>query len=360
MRKLTMALWVALGLVAARPVDAQVRVFVLAGQSNMEGKAQNKLWDFQATDDKTKAFFAHMRKGDKWVVRDDVFIKFLGRHGKLTLGYGSRGRTGCEFEFGLVMGEHFKEPVLLIKTAWGGRAIGKTFRPPSAGLPSKEALATELERRIKNTKNRNERRKKQAEARGRPPRLDAYPTMEELKAEFGRDYRAMIAEVRAVLDKPDKFFPSLKGKKLELSGFVWFQGWNDQYNGLEKEYASNLKHLIADVRKDLGVAKLPVVIGAMGQHGSKPVKGAMKTVQDAQLSMNSVPEFKGNVRTIRTDVLVDKAAEELYPGWRKHMSKWEKVGSDHPYHYLGSAIWFTRIGRGFAKTMLELLGESEK
>ena len=30
-------------------------------------------------------------------------------------------------------------------------------------------------------------------------------------------------------------------------------------------------------------------------------------------AMNGVPEFKGNVRAFRTDVLVDKAAEEIYP-----------------------------------------------
>ena len=74
-----------------------VKVYILAGQSNMEGKAQNKLWEHQATDPKTKEFFAHLRNGDQWAVRDDVFIKFLGRSGPLTLGFGSPGRTGCDY-----------------------------------------------------------------------------------------------------------------------------------------------------------------------------------------------------------------------------------------------------------------------
>ncbi len=34
---------------------------------------------------------------------------------------------------------------------------------------------------------------------------------------------------------------------------------------------------------------------------------------------------------------------------------WQKVGSDRPYHYFGSAIWFTRIGRAAAEAMLDLL-----
>ena len=71
-----------------------MKVFILAGQSNMEGKARNTLLDYQATDAKTKDLFAHLRKDDKWIVRDDVFIKFLDRKGPLTVGYGSPGCTG--------------------------------------------------------------------------------------------------------------------------------------------------------------------------------------------------------------------------------------------------------------------------
>ena len=93
----------------------------------------------------------------------------------------------------------------------------------------------------------------------------------------------------------------------------------------------------------------------MGQNGSKPAKGAMLTIQQAQLAMNEVPAFKGNVKTIRTDVLVDRAAEDLYPTWEKNREQWNLTGGDHPYHYLGSAIWFTRIGHAMAEGMAELL-----
>ena len=69
-----------------------------------------------------------------------------------------------------------------------------------------------------------------------------------------------------------------------------------------------------------------------------------------------MPEFKGNVKAIRTDVLVDKAAEELYPTWEKNREQW-KQGGDHGYHYLGSAILFNRIGKAMGEAMLELLPE---
>jgi alpha-galactosidase len=60
--------------------------------------------------------------------------------GKLTAGYGSRnnpqesqGKIGPEFTFGLTLDEQLDEPVLIIKTAWGGKSLHTDFRPPSAG-----------------------------------------------------------------------------------------------------------------------------------------------------------------------------------------------------------------------------------
>ena len=54
-----------------------VKVYVLAGQSNMEGKVQKILMDHQATDSKTSELFKHLRKDNDWIVRDDVMIKSL-------------------------------------------------------------------------------------------------------------------------------------------------------------------------------------------------------------------------------------------------------------------------------------------
>ena len=323
-----------------------VKVFILAGQSNMEGKASNKLYEHQARDAKTKHLFNHLRKDDQWLVRDDVFIKYLGRHGGLTLGYGSRGRTGVELEFGQVMGNHFKEPVLLIKTAWGGHSLVQKFRSPSAGLPDETFLKNELEKAIKRTKQRNEKN---------PKRQQPLPTMKSIKAVYGSSYRMMMDEVTETFANYETLFPSLKGRKLEIAGFVWFQGWNDQYNGAEKAYAANMEHFIKDVRKDLKAPNMPFVIGVMGQNGSKPAKGAMKVIQDAQLKMSTLPGFQGNVAAVRTDELIDKAAEELYPRWKQNFEQWEKTGSDRGYHYLGSAIWFNRMGKAFGESMVQLL-----
>ncbi len=323
-----------------------VKVFILAGQSNMEGKANNDLLDHQATDAKTKDLFTHLRKDDKWIVRDDVFIKFLKRKGPLTIGYGSPGRTGVELEFGHAMGKHFDEPVVLIKAAWGGHSLYKLFRSPSAGMPSDETLQDELAKAQKRVKQNNEKRK----------RSDPLPTMADVKKPYGSSYRNMMAEVKDVFDNYETMFPALKGKKLELAGFCWFQGFNDQFGEhAPGEYESNMKHFIKDVRKDLKAPKLPFTIAAIGTNGVNEAKGNCLKVRTAQMAMNDVPEFKGNVKAFRTDVLADKAAWALYPTWSKNLEQWKKTGSDRPYHYLGSAIWYNRIGKAFGQAMLELL-----
>ena len=121
------------------------------------------------------------------------------------------------------------------------------------------------------------------------------------------------------------------------------------------EYEKNMKLFVQDVRTTLKKPSLPFIIGALGQNGSTPAQGAMLQVREAQMAMNGVPEFAGNVKAIRTDILADKDAERLFPDWQKHFEEWKKVGSDRPYHYLGSAIWFNRIGSEFGKEMIELL-----
>ena len=162
-----------------------VKVFILAGQSNMEGKAKNTLLEHQAQDPKTKALFSHLRNDGKWVVRDDAFIKYLDRSGGLTIGYGSPNRTGVELEFGTVLAEYFDEPVLLIKAAWGGHSLYQKFRPPSLGLPAADRLNAELAKAVERVKKNNQKNN----------RSDALPTMKSITEPYGISYRAMLAEV---------------------------------------------------------------------------------------------------------------------------------------------------------------------
>ena len=185
---------------------------------------------------------------------------------------------------------------------------------------------------------------------------DPLPTMEDIKEEYGALYRKIIAEYKQVTENAETLFPALKGLTPELVGFVWFQGWNDQYGG-QDEYESNLKHLIHDMRRDLQAPNLPFVIVAMGQNGSKPAAGPMLTIREAQLAMNEVPEFKGNVTAFRSDLLVDTDAERIMaiPAKNRDKEELKRFAADEAYHYYGSPIWYTRIGLATGEAMLELL-----
>jgi alpha-galactosidase len=341
MRMLTMiAAGLLLGSVEAQTGAAKVKVFILAGQSNMEGKGQMKLAEFQSEAPEFKEFYRHLKKDGKWIVRDDVWINFLDRRGSLTVGYGSPGCIGPELEFGMAMGDRFEEPVLLIKTAWGGRSLGRDFLPPSAKQPSADELRAVVEK-----ENANPKKKKDV-------------TLEEVRERTGKSYREMMAEIRTTLAELGTRFPALAGREPEICGFVWFQGWNDLISApFADAYAANLECLIRDVRKDLKVPNLPVVIGQNGQNGFKPADGGMKKVKDAQASMEAVADFKGTVKVVATDVFWDADADKLIATWKQNKEAWDKVGSDFGYHYLGSVRTFCRIGRGFGEAMKELLGK---
>jgi alpha-galactosidase len=314
-----------------------VKVFILAGQSNMEGKAKVSVLEYQVRQPATRDLYKGLWKDGKWVERDDVWVKFLGEKGRLAVGYGSPKCIGPELGFGLVVGDHYAEQVLLIKTAWGGRSLYRDFRPPGAGLPPQAVLDRML-----------------AEQRKREPGA----TPGDVRRLFGASYRAMLGEVSGTLSDLKRHFPAYAGQGYELAGFVWFQGWNDMISAdYTAEYAANMAHFIRDVRKDLKAPKLPFVIGLMGVGGLKPDAG-VKRFQEAQAAVLEVAEFRGHVALVKTDRFWDTEAEAVFKkGWRENLEAWNRVGSDYPYHYLGSPRTMFRIGRAFGAAMLELRGQ---
>ncbi|MFT5130636.1 MAG: hypothetical protein ACI8W8_004267 [Rhodothermales bacterium] len=343
--------------VSADETAKTYKVFIYAGQSNAQGKAHIATANLQAEMAETKDLYAARRKDGEFVVRDDVFYRYAsqgptGSYGPLKIGVGSF-RFGGDYEFASMMGDHFNEPVLISKTAYGGNALRHTFRPPSAGLPSDAQLAEELAKAQKNVASRN------AKSKAKKP----LPTMDDIKGAYGKLYRQILTDYKEVTEHAGTLFPELKGMKPELAGIVWFQGWNDQYGG-QDEYAANMQHFITDIRRDLNEPNLPFVIVAMGQNGSKPAAGAMLTIRDAQMSMNEVPEFSGNVKAFRSDLLVDKIAEQLVnqkdrAARERDKEKTKMYSRDGAYHYYGSPIWYTRIGQAAGEEMLGLLKQGK-
>ena len=126
-----------------------LKVFILAGQSNMEGHAKISSFDHIGMDPKTAPMLKEMRddKGNPRVLKNVRMSYLTGNRdgngvglGPLTAGFGSRSnptepgeKIGPEFTFGIYMEKLLNEPILIIKTAWGGKSLYGDYRPPSAG-----------------------------------------------------------------------------------------------------------------------------------------------------------------------------------------------------------------------------------
>jgi alpha-galactosidase len=321
--------------------DGPVKVFILAGQSNMQGHASLRTLEYLIYDQATAATYQQWKDRDgRWTERRDVWIWTTdgNRSGNLRPGFGvNEIKLGPELGFGWLMGEHLPEQVLLIKTCWGGRSVRCDFLPPSADKPAEAELLRELENRRKR---------------------DPDATLEDVRSAYGWAYREMIFRIKTVLGDLTQHFPHYDERRgTELTGFVFFQGWNDMVDGTQREedyvhYTERLALLIEDLRKDLDSPALPVVIGELG------VGGRRGSFQAAQAAVATSPEFAGNVAFCRTAEFWEPEVEEMVnkgtwkgPDWVEFYN----VGSERAYHYLGSARLYSRIGNALAEEMIRLM-----
>jgi len=376
-----------------------VKVFILAGQSNMEGKGFPEPLAWQVSQNKYRERYTHFIKdgdyeaftkkvtetsdpNDKrkpptylWSSRRDVWINYLGKHGNLTVGYGSpREGFGPEYNFGHVVGNHYDEQVLLIKASWGGRALARGFLPPSSMLNDKEyAKLTAAQNAVNKAWNEaepekidtyNKRVTEENKTAEKKKRLRTFRPREivttaQYKQQFGKDYRNMVSEVHGCLTDLGKRFPGYQNQGYEIMGFVWFQGWNDQYQDRWLTYEKNMANFIRDVRKEFKAPNMKFVIGQMGNDGMKPDKeGSPRDyIKKAQATVPKQAEFRGNAACVRTDRYWDMEAHAIYTGpggWSKDVDKWRQFGNDRPYHYYGSPWFFAQAGTAFGEAMLKL------
>lgn len=285
--------------------NGKLKVFILAGQSNMQGhgviKADERRnggkgsLEYIARAEKTKKRLAHtINEKGEWVVRDDVFIWYMDRSGKLTAGYGANeDRIGPEFQFGHAVGDYYEDPVLLIKLAWGGKSVAVDFRPPSAG------------------------------------------------GETGEYYKLVLKHTKEVLGDLRKHYPAYDGKGYELLGIGWHQGWNDRVNQAHNDaYEENLSHFIKDIRRDLGAKDLPFVIAETGMSGHKEKHPRALSLMKHQAAVARRPEFKGTVSFV---------------GTKDFFRAKEESPSGQAYHWNTNAETYFLIGDAMAKSMIGLL-----
>jgi alpha-galactosidase len=371
-----------------------LKVYLLVGQSNMQGHAAERTLGHLGMDPKTAPLLKAIQNADGSAkVHDQIWISSIDtseesgvKEGKLTVGYGAGGRDpkiGPELTFGITMQKHIGEPILLIKTSWGGKSLNTDFRPPSAGPYAFN------EKQIENFKKRE---KNLAEVR------------QEKINSTGVYYRLMLEHIRKVLGDIKRVYPAYDAKSgYELAGFVWFQGWNDMVDsgtyptrgqpGSYDAYSKNFAHFIRDVRKELKAPKLPFVIGVMGAGGpiakygpdQKRYAGIHGEFRKAMAAPAKLPEFRGNVTAVLTENYWDQQLSELVDrrgkvnAKRRELSKDKSLNreqhdkalaelnanlftkeelkilelgvSNAAYHYLGSAKILGQIGKAFADAL---------
>jgi len=384
-----------------------LKIFILAGQSNMVGVAKIATFDYIGDDPETLAMLNEMRDSDgKARMVEDSWISYYQSHesgdpngegfGQLTGGYGGRrnpkelgDNIGPEFTFGIYMQKALKEPILIIKTAWGGKSLYMDFRPPSAGIF--DLNETEIEK-IKQTGG------------------DLKAEREKRRTKSGAYYRLMIDHVQHVLKDIERVCPVYDEQQgYEIAGFAWFQGWNDLVNrgvyprrdqkGGYDKYSELMATFIRDVRKDLKTPEMPFVIGVIGVNGpienvSQRYRAIHGNFREAMAAPAALDEFKSNVLAVRTspfwDMRLDRLIKKrnLYNQRVKQLKNQVKSGeltaeqmvaelqkiegdaltpqeaetlkrgvSNAEYHYLGCAKTTALIGKAFAEGILELRTE---
>jgi len=222
-----------------------VKIYLMAGQSNVEGH------NYFGPECTQRYPGIDKPRGDVWCVRAGKIS------GPLACGFGggpgASNVFGPELVMGRVLGEAVEAPIVLFKSALGGTQLHTRWRPPSA--------------------------------------------VKRAGGEVGDLYLRMMRRLHHFLADPKRDYPPYDGRGFELAGFVWFQGENDSLaledpndpaTGFWNYYEDNLRDLIHDVRAELAVPTLPVLIIQIGpapvwdrKGGGKVIRAAQKKVAEA-------------------------------------------------------------------------------
>jgi hypothetical protein len=259
--------------------EKTVQIFIIAGGGNAQGHASiPELHDLCTADDPSQANstnpYRHLvdSKG-MWVTRDDVYVTYeKSRNDGLThapLGVKGFGNTpnsfGPDVEFGHVMGDSLKEldnkrdtdnnKIVIVKAAWDKRTLAKDFRPPSA-----EGLT-------------------------------------------GFQYLRILSSVKQTISNMGEILgdKSFDRADVEIVGLVWWHGYDDLRKETGDEYEENLQHFLRDIREELELPYLPILIAELGGqgHGDNVTKAELD-FRAMQLRITQLPEFNRTTRLLPT------------------------------------------------------------
>ena len=315
-----------------KPADMSkpVKVFIIMGQSNtlemgkVAGDAEGSL---EHAVKKEGLYPFMVDDAGNWTKRADVRnVSVMQKRGMsvyrndwLTV---SGGKIGMEQGIGHQLGTHLNEPVMVLKSSIGNRALGWDLLPPgSEGFEFTDSKGVTWVH---------------PGYKGSPEKWKKGETPKPISWYAGLQYDADTGNAKKILAELDKYYPGAKG--YEIAGFLWWQGDRDSRSeALSSRYEKNLVHLINTLRKDFNAPNAKFVTASLGQSKKGATDGGGK-ILDAMLSVANAekyPKFKGNVAAVYTHPL--------------------SMGSSSGGHYGGNAKTYMNVGLAMGKAMVELL-----
>ena len=315
-----------------------VKVFILLGQSNMVGMGNISGDKGESLEKavKTEKLYPYLLDASgNWAERNDVrYVQVMvGRGGGMSVLHNEwlkvgKGKMGVEFGFGHEVGDFLNEPVMILKSCIGNRALGWDLLPPGS---------EGFEFTTKDKRTGKEVTYVHPGYKGSPERWEKGTEPKPIGWYAGKQYDDDVANAKKVLSELDKYCPGAKG--YEVAGFLWWQGERDcGSEALSSRYELNLVNVIKALRKDFNAPNAKFVIATLGE-ATKGGGGNTETVMNAHLAVDGktgkYPAFKGNVATVYTHDMA-------------------RGGSGNG-HYGGNAKVYMDVGEAMGKAMVELL-----
>ncbi len=303
----------------------KVKVFILLGQSNMLGFGkvgpEDKNGSLQHAVKNEELYPFLVDDDGNWTERKDVrnVRVMVGRGGGMRVFNNEwmtikGGKIGPEIGIGHHLGNHFDEPVLILKSCIGNRSLGWDLLPPGS---KRYEHGGRIYAGYKDSPDSWKKGEK-------PKKIGWYA---------GKQYDDDIANAKKVLDDLKKYYPKAKG--YEVAGFFWWQGAKDCGNAAHSEkYEENLVRLIQQLRKDFKAPKAKFVCATLG-HVKKNSGGNEGKVLKAQLAVAKKKKFKGTVASV-------------YSHPHCH-------GGSANGHYGGNAKTYMDVGLAMGEAMVKLL-----
>ncbi|MBL7132954.1 MAG: HEAT repeat domain-containing protein [Phycisphaerae bacterium] len=179
-----------------------VKIYIIAGQSNAE--------------ERMGVGFLAENFPEYSKLREDIWRMRPGVNSPTPFMGPKYGSYGVEHAAGYILADAVDNDILFIRSAVGGTMLHTRWRSPSA--------------------------------------------VKRLGGPVGDLYDRMIKRVHNTVANLGEFLPTYRGQGYELAGVIWFQGENDCCAKTQGFYRDGLMDLIADTRREMGVANLPFAI----------------------------------------------------------------------------------------------------